>query len=97
MATRETKAARASRVSMLLADFDARSKELNKLQTLVKGLKAQVAEIEPGTYGDWVRAYGTPRNVLDQAAVRADYAARGVDLPMKPTDAPVVVTPVAAR
>ena len=97
MATRETKAQRAMRISLLLGEFDTRSKELNKLQTVVKGLKAQVAEIEPGTFGEWVRAEGTPRNVLDQGAVRADYAARGVELPMKTTDAPVVVTHVADR
>jgi hypothetical protein len=97
MATRETKAARASRVSMLLADFDARSKELNKLQAIVKGLKAQVAEIEVGTYGEWIRTEGTPRNMLDQPAVLADYAARGVEPPMKLTKAPVQVTPVAGR
>ena len=91
---RETKAARTSRISALLADFDARSRELNKLQAIVKGLKEQVREIEPGTYGEWVRAEGTPRAILDQAAVREFYAANGVELPTKMTDPPVVVTPV---
>ena len=89
---KETKAQRTSRVSLLLGEFDARSKELNKLQTIVKGLKAQVQEIEPGTFGDWIRAEGTPRSILDQSAVRQDYANRGVPLPMKATDAPIVVS-----
>ena len=91
---RETKAARDSRVSMLLADFDARSKELNKLQAIVKGLKAQVAEIEPRTYGEWVRAEGTPRAIMDQGAVREFYTANGYEVPTKMTDPPVVVTHV---
>lgn len=92
---RESKAVRTARISMLLAEFDARSKELNKLQGIVKTLKEQVREITPDTYGEWVRAEGTPRSVLDQAAVRADYAERGVELPTKLTDPPIVVTHVS--
>jgi hypothetical protein len=83
------------RISLLLGEFDARSKELNKLQTIVKGLKAQVAEIEVGTYGEWIRTAGTARNMLDQRAVVADYAARGLEPPMMLTKAPVQVTHVA--
>jgi len=92
---RETKAARDSRIGHLLADFDARSRELNKLQNIVKGLKEQVKEIGPGVYGDWVRADGTPRAILDQQAAKNLIVELGGTVPLKMTDAPIVVTPKA--
>jgi hypothetical protein len=95
---KETVKARNARFSDLLGMLDARQRELNKLSSEVKSLKEQVkSEVPPGTYGDWIRAEGTPRQVLDQAAVRADYQERGVPLPMKTTDAPIVITPKVAR
>lgn len=90
---KETAAQRRTRIGMLLADYANRSEELRKLRKIVEGLKEQVAEVDPGTYGDWIRGEGTPREVLDQAAVRRDYAERGVPLPTFTTAAPVVVTP----
>lgn len=96
MAARETKAQKTTRVGMLLADYDARSRELRKLTKEVDSLKAQVKEVDPGTYGDWIVSTGTPREILDQAAVKAGYAARGESLPTKTTDAPVIVSMVAA-
>ncbi len=94
---RESVKARNQRYSDILGMLDARQRELNKLAAEVKQLKAQAKEIPPGTYVDWIRAEGTPREILDQAAVRADYQERGVPLPMKTTDAPVVITPKVAR
>jgi hypothetical protein len=90
---RETKTARNARVSGLLADFDARNREINKLSKIRDGLKEQLKEIEPGTYGDWVLATGTPREVLDQRAARELLTQHGVPVPTKITDAPIVVTP----
>lgn len=89
---RETKAQKVSRISMLLAEYDARAREARKLESIVKGLKEQIREIEPGTYGEWVRSTGTPREIVDQAAIKQDFAERGVALPTKMTEAPVIVT-----
>lgn len=94
---RETAAQRRTRIAMLLADYDARSRELRKLAKDVDSLKAQVREIEPGTYGDWVRGTGTPREIPDAAAIKAAYAERGEPIPTKMTEAPVTVTMVAGK
>jgi hypothetical protein len=90
---RETKAQRNSRVSALLADYDARSRELNKLMTIVKGLKEQVRELDSDTYGDWTLTYGTPRSIMDQAAARKRLTDAGIEIPMVDTQAPINVTP----
>ena len=92
---RETKAQAATRISMILAEYDAKVRERNKIDSIVKGLKAQIDDIPNGTYGDWIRASGTPREITDSDAVKADYAARGVAMPTKLTKAPIVVTPRA--
>jgi len=93
---RETIKQRDARVSMLLADYDARVRELRKLEKDVDSLKEQVREIEPGTYGDWVREDGTPREIMDQAAVKEDYHKRRVEVPMTTTRPPIVVRPAVA-
>lgn len=90
---RETIKQRNQRYSDLLADLKNRSEELNKLMTVVKGLRAQVEDIPPGTYGDWIRAEGTPRTVTDMDALRALLAKHSLEIPTKQTKAPVVVTP----
>jgi hypothetical protein len=98
MATqRETAAQKRTRISMLLADYDARSKELRKLHKIVEGLKEQVREIAPGAYGDWELSEGTPREVLDQAAVRKLYAEQGLQLPVTMTKPSMIVKPKAGR
>ncbi len=93
---RETAAQRKSRIALLLADYDARSRELRKLTKEVDTLKTQVKEVPPGTYGEWIRSDGTPREIVDQAAVREAYKARHEDLPTKMTDAPAIVTHAAS-
>jgi len=90
---RETKAARDRRYADLLADYRNRSDDLNKLMAIVKGLKAQVEDIPPGTYGDWIRAEGRPRVITDPDALRALLEKHGLEVPTKTTKAPVVVTP----
>jgi len=92
---RETKTAMNARVGALLADFDARNREVNKLKKIVEGLKLQLKEIDPGTYGDWVLAAGTPREMLDQPEARRLLTDAGISVPVKLTDAPIVVTPKA--
>jgi hypothetical protein len=90
---RETKTAMNARVSALLADFDARNREINKLKKIADGLKEQIKEIESGTYGDWVLARGTARYNLDQRAARELLTQHGVEVPVKLSEAPIVVTP----
>lgn len=93
---KETATARKSRISMLLAHYDAASRELHKLAKEVDGLKEQIkTDVPAGTYGDWVRAEGTPREILDQAEAKNMLTRAGLAVPTKMTDAPVIVTPVA--
>lgn len=97
MATKETAAQRKTRISMLLADYSNRAAELRKLSKIVDGLKEQVREIPSGTYGEWERAEGTPREIVDQVAVKKHYAEAGLVMPVKMTEAPLVVRPVVGK
>lgn len=97
MAPRETAAQKRSRFSALLAEFDARNRELNKLTTIVKGLKAQIEEIPVGTYGDWILSTGTPREMLDQQAVKQLCTEHGLPIPTKVTRAPIIVSPKVGK
>lgn len=93
---RETAAQKRNRIEALLADYDARTRELRKLTKDVESLKEQVRKVGPGTYGEWSRSHGTAREILDQAAVKRGYEARGEVLPVKMTDPPIVVLHVAS-
>ena len=97
MVAKESAAARKIRFAMLLADYDARSRELRKITKEVETLKAQVKDIVPGTYGDFVLSHGTAREIVDQQAIKTAYAARGEQLPTKMTSAPVIVTPKVSK
>jgi hydrogenase maturation factor len=88
---RETKAAKAARVADLLAAYDERNRQLRKLSKDVADLKAEISAIEPGTYGDWVLATGTAREIMDQQEAKALLTARGIPVPTKMTDPPVIV------
>lgn len=91
---RETAAQKRTRISLLLADFDARQRELRKLEKIVDGLKEQVREIAPGTYNDWSVAEGTPRELLNQSEAKRLLTAAGIDVPTVMSKAPMVVKPV---
>lgn len=97
MPVKETIAQRKARVSLLLADYDARSREVRKLSKDVEAMKDQLKEIDPGAYGDWILSRGTPREIMDQKAVKDDYTRRGEIMPTKVTDAPIVVAPAAGK
>lgn len=88
---KETVAQKKSRVSLLLADYDARSRELRKLGKDVETMKEQIKELEAGAYGEWILSRGTPREIMDQKAVKDDYTTRGATMPTKMTEAPIVV------
>ncbi len=94
---KETAAQRRSRISALLADLDARSHELNKLTTIVKGLREQVREIEAGAYGEWTLAFGSTREILDQQAARKMMTDAGMTIPTTTTQPMIVITPKAGR
>jgi hypothetical protein len=94
---RETKGQKIVRISMLLADYDEASRALRKLQKRVDELKDQIrADVPAGTYGEWIRSEGTPREILDQPAAKNALTAAGIEIPTKMTDAPVIVTHVAS-
>lgn len=94
---RETKAQKTTRVALLVAEYDARSRELRKLVKDVESLKAQVKEVEPGTYGEWIVSTGTPRENLDQAQAKIMLTEAGLKIPTKMSEAPVVVTFAPAK
>lgn len=94
MPARETAAQKRTRISLLLAAYDAATRDKRKLEKEVETLKKQVAEVEPGTYGEWTRGTGTPREIVDQAAVKLAYAKRGEEMPTKMTEPSITVTRV---
>lgn len=88
---RETKTQRTARVSALLAQYDAASRELRKLESTVKDLKAQIRELDTGLYGDWSYEHGTPREILDQKEAKLLLTNRGIPVPTVMTEPPIVV------
>ena len=93
---RETVKAKRARIAALLADYDARSRELRKLEKDVKSLAEQVRELAAGVYDDWSYAEGTPREILDQPAAKRLITELGKEVPMVMTRPPIVVTHVAS-
>lgn len=89
---RETAAQKKTRISMLLADYDAKNREFNKLKKDVDALKAQVKDIPAGTYGEWIRAHGTPRQINDIGRAREIIAEIGRVWPMRESESPIIVT-----
>jgi hypothetical protein len=94
--TRETAAQKRRRIADLLAAYDETVRAKRKLEADEKTMKAQIRELQPGTYDDWSYEYGTPREILDQPQVARDYAARGEQPPKVTTQAPIVVKHVGA-
>ena len=92
---RETKAQKAARVGLLLADYDAVSRDLRKLEKRAAELKAEIRDsVEPGTYGEWNYSEGTPREILDQPAARKLITEHGLEVPTVMTKPAVVVKPI---
>ena len=90
---KETAAQRKARITDLLADYFHRSAELRKLAKDVDQMKEQIREeVKPGTYGDYVRSAGAPREITDADAVKRHYAELGQPMPTKLTASPVIVT-----
>lgn len=90
--TRETIKARNARVGQLLADYDARKRELRKAAAAVKEIEDQVAELDSGEYGDWILSRGTPREILDQRAAKDLMTLYGIVIPTTMTRPPLTVT-----
>jgi hypothetical protein len=90
---KETKAQRAARVADMLARYDELNRSKNKIDKDLKDLKTQLKAETPDTYGDWVLATGTPREILDQPAARKALTDNGIPVPMTMTEAPIVVRP----
>jgi hypothetical protein len=92
MAVKETAAQKRSRIEMLLAEYDAKNRELNKLTASVKALKAQIKEIPVGTYNSATLGTGTPREMLNQREAKDLLTKAGIPIPMITTEAPITVT-----
>lgn len=97
MARKETVAQQKARYARTLADYDAANNDFRKAKKNLESLKELVEAIPDGVYGEWSRQSGTPREIMDQAAVRADYVERGVAVPMKMTERPIIVRPAAGK
>ncbi len=94
---RETKAQKTTRVSMLAADYDDKSRQLRKLIKEVDSLKKEIREtVDPGAYGEWIIGTGTPREMLDQEAAKNALTAAGIGIPTKMSAAPITITHVAS-
>jgi cell division protein FtsB len=89
---RETIKARDARVGALLADYDARKRELRKAAAAVKEIEDQVAELESGTYGDWILSRSTPREILNQREAKDALTRAGIEIPTTMSKAPLTVT-----
>lgn len=88
---RETKAQKAARVALLLADYDAKSRELHKLDKTVERMKDEIRELAPGAYGEWSYAEGSTREILDQKEAKARLEANGLEVPTVETRPSIVV------
>lgn len=86
---RKTKA----QIGMLLADLEAAQVDKRKAEKREKDLKEEIGELslKEGVYGDMSYALGTPREIMDQPAVRELVKANGLKVPTKFTEAPMVV------
>lgn len=49
--------------------------------------------VPPGTYGGWQLKRGKAGSTVDHERIKADYAARGQEVPKKPTTGRMIVTP----
>lgn len=90
---RETIKARNARVSALLAQYDAVNRDANKLDSIRKGLREQIRELDAGPYGEWTLSYGTPKEIVDGKALRSMITEMGLELPMTQSQPSIIVTP----
>lgn len=96
MANRETAAQKRQRISDLLADYDNRSRELNKLKKIVEGMKEQIKALPAATYGEWQLAFTPGRSIVDATALKALLDSHKLVTPMRTSDPSVVVVPVVS-
>lgn len=90
---RETATQKRSRITMLLAQYDAARRDHLKAKKEVEALQQQIADTVPvGTYGDWQRGEGAPREILDQGAAKKALTDAGIPVPVKLTAPSVTVT-----
>lgn len=92
MPRKETIKQRKDRVGLLLADYDARNRELGKLNAIVKGLKEQIRELDAGDFTGASLAYGNPREIMDQAEAKRLLTEAGIAIPMTSTQPSIIVT-----
>jgi hypothetical protein len=95
MVKRETVKQRTARAADLLAHYHEVNEAAKKINAELDSLKDQVRELDPAEYDGWELAHGTPRVIMDQKAVQADYDKRRVECPTMETRPPLIVRPVA--
>lgn len=104
-----------AQIAILLADLDAAQRDTRKAENREKELKAEVEalNLDERTYGEWSYSLGTPREILDQPAIRETIKAYGKSepviaaikaaklpapvVPTKYTKAPIVVKLAASK
>jgi hypothetical protein len=84
-----------AQIGMILADYDAASRDFRKAAKRVDELKAQIRlmTLKQGIYGEMTYAEGTPREILDQAAAKTALITAGLPVPMIMTQAPIIAKP----
>jgi len=90
---RKTKA----QIALLLADLYAAKSDKRKADRRVDELEAEIKAIpglKEGAYGEWTYVLGTPRNNLDQQRAKELLTEKGIEIPRKLSEAPIVVKPV---
>jgi hypothetical protein len=101
-----------AQIALLLADYNAAANDKKKAEKREKELRAEIdaLDLDERTYGEWSYALGTPREILNQPAVRqlvevygksasvlAAIKAAKLPVPVVPTQftkAPIIVKPV---
>lgn len=78
----------------LLIDFAKAKQEVKDAERERDRLQKLVEALAPGQYGGWVKAYGEPRQIVDQAAVREIFEEINRPLPYTFSKAPLQVTEV---
>lgn len=77
------------------AAANARAREADRVQ---RALRKQVDELPADEVFDgWRKRFGTPKRIVDREAVEALLAERGLEVPMKDAEPPIVVEYVGDR
>jgi hypothetical protein len=89
--TEPTPSSTSSRAA-LLAAYAAASARAREADREKRSLRKQVDELPAGeVFGGWRKRFGTPAEIVDRDAVEALFAERGLEVPKKSGEPPLIV------